>query len=116
MELFGISNCDTVRKARNYLDAQQCDYQFIDFRKDGLQIAHLQKWLERSSLSEIVNKRSTSWRALQEQEKTLLSSNEATPAALQLLISQPTLIKRPVLQTADKLLFGFNQAEYQQLV
>lgn len=116
MNLYGISNCDTVRKARKYLESQQVDFDFIDFRKDGLHKETIQQWLANADFSQLVNKRSTSWRALDEQQKTLLTAETASDAAISLLIEQPTLIKRPVLQQDDIVLFGFKETDYQQII
>lgn len=116
MKVFGISNCDTVRKARKYLQAHDCGFEFIDFRKDGLNIVTVQEWLQYVDLSQIVNKRSTPWRGLDEQQKTLLTAESASDAAMELLIAEPTLIKRPVLQTKDAVILGFKEAEYKQFV
>jgi len=116
MKIYGISNCDTVRKARKFLENKQCDFEFIDFRKDGLSIETVQEWLKFADFSVVVNKRSTSWRGLDDSQKALLSFDTATDDALALLVEQPTLIKRPVLQTGDTVLFGFKEAEYQQII
>lgn len=115
MILYGISNCDTVRKAKKYLENQHADFQFHDFRKDGLTPAHIQQWLNSVSFADIVNKRSTSWRSLDEEAKNTLSSEVASDDALDILSRQPTLIKRPVLQVADKVFIGFKESDYQSL-
>lgn len=116
MILFGISNCDTVRKARKFLENQPIEFTFHDFRKDGLQSSDIENWLAFVSFDDIVNKRSTSWRALEETQKTLLSAQTPTTEALNLLCANPTLIKRPVLQGQDKVLLGFKEADYQQCI
>ncbi|NCN42990.1 MAG: arsenate reductase [Piscirickettsiaceae bacterium CG_4_9_14_3_um_filter_43_564] len=112
MILYGIPNCDTVRKARKFLESHQIDFQFQDFRKRPLTIDTLQAWLKHHPMSVIVNKRSTAWKQLDEPQQTALM-NSQQPA---LLIENPTLIKRPVLQTAQQVLFGFNTKEYEKLL
>lgn len=116
MILFGISNCDTVRKAKKFLENAQIDYQFHDFRKDGLTPSHIEKWLKTVSMSDLVNKRSTAWRTLDEEQKALLSSDDDTLEALELLCKIPTLIKRPLLEKCDQILLGFKESDYQNLL
>ncbi|AZR82019.1 arsenate reductase [Thiomicrospira sp. S5] len=108
--LYGIPNCDTVRKARKFLDTQQVDYQFHDFRKNPLTLDTLQHWLAQQPIDVIVNKRSTGWKQLNDEQKQQLMAGDN----LELLAEIPTLIKRPVLQTETALLFGFKEADYQQ--
>jgi len=112
MILYGIPNCDTVRKARNFLETKQIEYTFHDFRKDGLTEATIQQWLESQPIEILVNKRSTSWKQISEEQKQALMS--ATD--LSVLTELPTLIKRPVLQTESKLFVGFKAAEYETLL
>ncbi|MGC9385324.1 MAG: arsenate reductase [Hydrogenovibrio sp.] len=108
--LYGIPNCDTVRKARRFLEAQHLDYQFHDFRKNPLTLDTLQAWQNRQPMDVIVNKRSTAWKQLSDEQKHQLMAGDN----LALLAEMPTLIKRPVLQTDTALLFGFNETEYQK--
>ena len=109
--LYGIANCDTVRKARKWLEAHQVPYHFHDFRKVGLSKETLQQWLQHFPLEKLVNKRSTSWRQLSEAEKQDLLDNQN----LEILLQYPTLIKRPVLINAHKILIGFKEADYEHL-
>ncbi|VAW48427.1 FIG138056: a glutathione-dependent thiol reductase [hydrothermal vent metagenome] len=94
MILYGIPNCDTVRKARKFLENHQTPYQFHDFKKDGISLERLQTWLAQHPITTLVNKRSVSWRQLNEaQKEALISHND-----LSILMTHPTLIKRPILQ------------------
>lgn len=112
MKMFGIPNCDTVRKARKFLDANAVNYEFHDFKKQGLDLTTIQHWLSQQSLDVLVNKRSTSWKQLtDEQKNTLISGDDLT-----VLTEMPTLIKRPVLQTDSGLLIGFKEADYQNII
>ncbi|NPA71609.1 MAG: arsenate reductase [Gammaproteobacteria bacterium] len=111
MILYGIPNCDTVRKARKYLTEQGVDYTFHDFRKEPLAITTLEQWLKRQPIEVIVNKRSTGWKQLTEVQKEQLMQGKQ----LNLLSEIPTLIKRPVLDSDSHLIFGFKEAEYQAL-
>ena len=112
MKMYGIPNCDTVRKARKFLEANEAEYEFHDFKKQGLSIETIQNWLSSQPIDVIVNKRSTSWKQLSEEQKQqLMDQTDLSP-----LTEMPTLIKRPVLETNSEVLFGFKAAEYQALV
>lgn len=108
-KLFGISNCDTVRKAKKWLEANQVDFEYIDFRKNAFSKEHIQDWLKRAHFEDIVNQRSQAWKALTDEQKHDLIALKQ----IALLLETPTLIKRPVLQTSETLLFGFKEAQYQ---
>lgn len=110
MILYGISNCDTVRKARKYLESAGRNFQFHDLRKDGLTIQTIQSWLTYTDYSNLINKRSTSWKQLTTDEKLAIENKD-----LDLLTQHPTLIKRPVLQLDQTVLIGFKLEEYQKL-
>ncbi|MGQ4275706.1 arsenate reductase [Pseudidiomarina sp. E22-M8] len=108
--VFGIPNCDTVRKARRFLDDHAIDYDFHDVREQPLPLETLQTWLQQVGRNTLINKRSTSWRELSDEEKQLLDD----VIAVQLLQRFPTLMKRPVLQQHEQLLVGFKAADWQQ--
>ncbi|WP_245603339.1 Spx/MgsR family RNA polymerase-binding regulatory protein [Thiomicrospira pelophila] len=110
MILYGISNCDTVRKARKYLESAGHNFQLHDFRKDGLTTQSIQSWLTYTDYSNLINKRSTSWKQLSDDEKLAIENKD-----LDLLTQYPTLIKRPVLQLDQTVLIGFKLEEYQKL-
>ena len=109
--LYGIKNCDTVKKACKWLTEQKIEYPFVDHRADGLDPAQLQDWLEQLGWEALVNKRSTTYRNLTEQEKATLGPD--TAAAL--LLTHPTMIKRPLLALDKKLYLGFKEAQYTTL-
>lgn len=109
IKLYGIKNCDTVKKARDWLTQQGIDYQFNDFRADGISPELVESWIHQLGLDLLVNKRSTTWKELDEQIKA--SFGEAT--AINVIMAHPTLIKRPVLDTGSRLLVGFKAADYQ---
>lgn len=112
MILYGIPNCDTVRKARKFLDANNIQYTFHDFRKDGLALQTIQQWLKSQPIELLVNKRSTSWKQITDEQKNQLMSG----ADLSLLLDLPTLIKRPILEMNTQLMVGFKAAEYETLL
>ena len=109
--LYGIANCDTVRKARNWLTSHNVDYQFHDFRKDGLTARQLKHWATVVGWETLLNRRGQTWRKLQDKKKADI--NEAS--ALQLMQAEPTLIKRPVLEVNSQVHVGFKVADYQDL-
>lgn len=111
LTLYGIKNCDTVKKARRWLEEHGVEYQFHDFRQDGVDIKLISKWVEKSGWEAIVNKRSTTWRGLSDKDKNIKSNQQAAD----LLLINPTLIKRPVTQSNKKLLIGFKEEEYKKL-
>lgn len=110
--LYGISSCDTVRKARRWLDSKDIDYRFHDFRKDGLEKGTVKNWLQSEDWDKVINRRSTSWKALSEKERETMDAETAVAAAL----ASPTLIKRPVLESNSVLEFGFSESRYDALL
>jgi arsenate reductase len=106
--LYGIKNCDTVKKARTWLEQNNVDYHFHDFRADGLTVAQVNAWVAEIGLETLVNKRSTTWKELDEAIKT--NFNEANAATI--ISENPTLIKRPLLDTGKQKHVGFKDTEY----
>ncbi len=106
--LYGITTCDTVRKARAWLDGQGVAYRFHDFRKDGLEAATLTHWLDALGWEAVLNKAGTSFRALPDHDKAGL--DRARAAAL--ILANPTLVKRPVLEHDGKVMVGFKPEAY----
>ncbi len=109
LTLYGIKNCDTVKKARLWLDSKGISYRFHDFKSDGLTAAQLEHFMQQCDWEALLNRRGTSWRQLPDAQKNDITKT----SALQLMLSVPTLIKRPVLDTGNKLLIGFNAEQYQ---
>lgn len=111
IKLYGIPNCDTVKKARRWLDSQQLPYEFIDYRQHPLSETELQSALSALGYQKLLNNRSTTFRQLSEAEKSNLDNTKA----FQLLKQHPTLIKRPLLHCAAGYMVGFSEASYQSL-
>lgn len=107
--LYGISNCDTIKKAQRWLKNNNITYTFHDYRKDGLDEALLHQFLKDITWTDLLNKRSTSYRNLSAEQKESL--NEETIIAL--FIELPTLIKRPLLINDQNFLLGFKAENYQ---
>ncbi len=110
--LYGIPNCDTVKKARTWLEANGVAYTFHDFKKQGVDEAMLRGWLAHVPLSTLLNKKGTTYRALSDAEKAN-ADNEAD--AIALMQQSPSLIKRPVLAHGGKVAVGFTADRYAAL-
>jgi Spx/MgsR family transcriptional regulator len=106
--VYGIKNCDSVKKARNWLEARHIAYRFHDYRVDGLEAALLQSFVDTLGVDAVLNQRSTSWRQLDDTQKADLTPDKA----VQLMLAVPTLIKRPILDNGQQLIVGFNPDQY----
>ena len=109
--LYGIKNCDTVKKARKWLDSHNIDYRFHDFREDGLDPDSVTAWLDELGLQNLLNRRSTSWKTLDEKARADMNDEAAHKA----IVAQPTLIKRPLLDTGEQRYTGFSAANYAKI-
>lgn len=109
--LYGIPNCDTVRKARRWLDQHQIDYQFVDFREQPLGADTVDEWLDTLGWEAVVNRRSTTWKQLDRAERETMDRDGARDAVL----AHPTLVKRPVLDTGTDIHLGFSAENYQDI-
>ncbi|OOF58757.1 ArsC family reductase [Rodentibacter myodis] len=106
--VYGIKNCDTVKKALKWLADHQIEHKLHDYRTDGLEETFLQQAEAQFGWENLVNKRSTTWRNLDDEVKKTLSKS----TALSVLLKNPTLIKRPIILQEGKALIGFNEKEY----
>jgi len=109
--LYGIPNCDTVKKARKWLSDNGRDYSFHDYKKQGVPEKELRSWVKQLGWEILLNKRGTTWRKLDEATKA--SVDEAS--AIQIMLDNPSIIKRPVTSSGKTLLVGFSAEEYAQL-
>jgi Spx/MgsR family transcriptional regulator len=110
IDLYGIRNCDTCKKARAWLDARGVSYRFHDFREDGLERSTLEDIERAVGWEYLLNRRSTTWRELSDEDRAHLTRDKA----LQLMLRFPTLIKRPVLMVGDNMFSGFSPALYEK--
>lgn len=110
--LYGIPNCDTVKKARAWLAAQNVPHAFHDFKKAGVSAELITAWLADIPLDTLVNRKGTTWRGLSDQQKA--QANDAA-GAIRLMIELPSLIKRPVLAIGGHFHCGFSDAGYQRI-
>lgn len=109
--LYGIKNCDTVKKTRKWLDMHGIDYRYHDFRENGLDPEAVKIWINELGWQNLVNRRSTSWKALNEQTRVNMDDVTAHKA----ILSHPTLIKRPLLDTGQQRFVGFSTANYAKI-
>ena len=106
----GLAQCDTVKKARAWLDARGVDYRFVDFKKTPPTREQVARWCEAAGVEVVLNRRGTTWRGLDAAAQAAAS----TPAgALDILVAHPSAIKRPVIETGDTVLVGFDTARYE---
>jgi Spx/MgsR family transcriptional regulator len=110
-KIYGIKNCDTVRRARKWLEQSNIEYIFHDIRSDRFNKGVLNKWLLKSKVEAIINKKSTTWRglSLKVQNKFLEEKNA------DLLFKLPIIIKRPILDVNDTIYFGFTADKYKSI-
>ncbi len=106
--IYGIKNCDTMKKARAALDKKGVTYGFHDYKAEGIDRARLEGWAKKAGWETLLNKAGTTFRKLPDKDKEGLTEKKA----IALMLAQPTMIKRPVLEAGGKLLFGFKPDEY----
>lgn len=109
--IYGIKNCDTIKKARKYLEQQQLPHQYIDYRQDGINAGLLAEFMQQLSWQELLNTKGTTYRALPDADKQDMTADKA----VQLMLAQPAMIKRPVLEHNGKFYLGFSEQQYQTL-
>lgn len=109
--LYGIKNCDTVKKARKWLDTNSVPYTFHDFRVDGINKTLVNNFLKQIDIEILINKRGTTWRKLSDEEKEIKNKTQA----IKLMVENPTIIKRPVLDVGKKYTVGFSDEVYKSL-
>jgi len=109
--IYGIKNCDTMKKAIKWLNDNGVEFEFHDFKKAGLEEKQLKSWVKQVGWELLVNRRGTTWRKLPEAERDGIDESKA----IQLILNNLSLIKRPVLETNNGLYVGFKAEEYAQI-
>ena len=107
--LYGIPNCDTVKKARAWLAGQGVDYTFHDFRKQGVPAERLDRWMAAAGWEKLLNRKGTTWRQLDPAAQAQAADASGARA---LMLSQASVIKRPVVEVGSELLVGFDPEAY----
>ncbi|HID81473.1 MAG TPA: ArsC family reductase [Chromatiales bacterium] len=110
--LYGIPNCDKIRRARKWLSDHNIDYRFHDFRKDGLNEKQLKQWIKQIGWEILLNKRGMTWRKLDDETK----NNIDEKSAMKIMLDNPAIIKRPVLEAGKILEVGFDEDRYRELL
>ena len=111
IKLYGIPNCDTIKKARNWLKDNDIDYELHNYKKQGVPEKDLISWVKKLGWEIILNKRGTTWRKLDDITKNSITEE----SAIKIMLDNPSIIKRPVLVKKDLILVGFKEDEYSQL-
>ena len=111
IKLYGIPNCDTIKKARSWLDKHGVDYEFHNYKKQGVPEKELKAWIKQLGWEVLLNKRGTTWRQLDEDTKAKV--NQAS--AIQIMLENPSIIKRPVLDVDGTFYVGFSDTNYTQV-
>jgi len=109
--LYGIPNCDTIKKARKWLKDNDVDYEFHDYKKLGVPEKALKNWVKQVGWETLLNKRGTTWRKLDDNTKNSVDEK----SAIQIMLANPSIIKRPVLIDNKNILVGFKTDEYAKL-
>lgn len=110
LQIYGIKNCDTVKKALKWLQNNQIEADFHDFKKEELDKSLVKQWFEQIDHSVLINKRGTTWRKLSDADKNLTDES----ALIKLVIDNPSLVKRPVVLHKNQWYVGFKEDEWQQ--
>ena len=108
LKLYGISRCDTMQKARAWLDGHAVQYEFHDYKSAGIDRARLERWCGAVGWEKLLNRSGMTFRKLPEAQRRDLSERRA----IALMLAQPAMIKRPVLEVEDRVLVGFNPETY----
>jgi Spx/MgsR family transcriptional regulator len=112
VKLYGIPNCDTMKKARRWLDEHQIAYQFHDYKKAGVEESLLRQWIVQVGWETLLNRRGMMWRKLDDSVKAGIDETNA----IRIMLETPSIIKRPVLEVGKTLLVGFKEDDYARLL
>jgi Spx/MgsR family transcriptional regulator len=107
--IYGIKNCDTMKKARTWLEGHGIDYRFHDYKAEGIDRDHLESWTKEAGWETVLNRAGTTFRKLDETERSDLDADKA----ITLMLAQPSMIKRPVLEVDGRLVIGFKPDVYE---
>jgi arsenate reductase len=112
IKIYGIPNCDTMKKARKWLDKNGLEYEFHDYKKLGAPEKNLKTWVKKMGWDIVLNKRGTTWRKLDDDIK----NNIDETSSIQVMLHNPSAIKRPILENGKTVLVGFKEDEYKTLL
>lgn len=109
--LYGIKNCDTMKRAFSWLTARQFSYRFHDYKSGGIDADRLGRWCAQTGWQALLNTRGTTWRRLSPEDQADMDESKA----IALMMTHPSLIKRPVMEAGERLLIGFSPEQYEEL-
>lgn len=113
MTVYGIKNCDTMKKAFDWLKENKIEYDFHDYKKSGIDKATIHEWLKSFPVEQLINAKGTTWKQLSDEQKRSISNiNDA----IELMISKPSMIKRPLVKMKKGYLLGFEVEKWEELV
>jgi Spx/MgsR family transcriptional regulator len=112
IEFYGIPNCDTVKKARKWLDGQGIDYTFHDYKKEGADRAKLERWADAVGWDALLNRRGTTFRKLDDADKADIDRSKA----IALMVEHPSMIKRPVVDHSGGVTVDFSEDEWGEIL
>lgn len=108
--IYGIKNCDTMKKARTWLTEHAIKAEFHDYKASGIDRAHLERWCAEAGWETVLNRAGTTFRKLDDADKQDLDQDKA----IALMLAQPSMIKRPVLEVGERIIVGFKPERYEQ--
>jgi len=111
IEMYGIPNCNSIKKAKDWLESHQVDYTFHNYKKEGVSSDNLTSWCQQVGWETLLNKRGTTWRKLEESDKSDVDESKA----IALMLANPSMIKRPVLVKQNEIIVGFDEKVYATL-
>lgn len=111
IKIYGIKNCDTIKKTLKWFEAHALEYQFIDYKKEAPSQALAEIFLTQFPWDVVINKRGTTWRKLDEQTKSTMDSVKAIP----LIQAQPSIIKRPIIEHNGQFYIGYDESQFEKL-
>ena len=111
MKVYGIKNCNTVKKALDWLGENKIEYEFHDFKKSGISELKIEEWASKLDWESLMNKRGTTWKQL---DSTLQLAADSKAEAFKLMQEKTSIIKRPVIETERGILLGFDDAAYKK--
>jgi len=109
--LYGIASCDTMKKARRWLEAHGVDYRFHDYKKEGLDEERLRTWVAELGWEGLINRRGTTWRKLPEEVRDGMDAE----TAVRIMLENPSIIRRPLLDIGEARHLGFSEDQYEEI-
>jgi arsenate reductase len=112
IKIYGIKNCDTIKKTLKWFEANNLEYQFIDYKKTPPDASLAKAFIDALGWETVINKRGTTWRKLDDKTKAAVTED----SAVSLIIKQPSMIKRPIIEQNGQFLIGYNETQFAQFI